>query len=120
MRREARHNLGREEMERAHDLALGQVTEREDAGQIVGPGQVEMELELLANRRRRAIRQQALADERVEVAARRVARQVTVLRPQVVEVPEEDGVRRDRKSTRLNSSHRCISYAVFCLKKKTN
>src|SRR5436189_4555295 len=26
--------------------------------------------------------------------------------------------RRDRKSTRLNSSHRCISYAVFCLKKK--
>src|SRR5437879_8543033 len=24
----------------------------------------------------------------------------------------------DRKSTRLNSSHRCISYDVFCLKKK--
>src|SRR5437879_8814753 len=34
----------------------------------------------------------------------------------------EDEVRNiariDRKSTRLNSSHRCISYAVFCLKKK--
>src|SRR5207248_11702116 len=27
---------------------------------------------------------------------------------------------RDRKSTRLNSSHRTISYAVFCLKKKKN
>src|SRR5205085_7937622 len=27
---------------------------------------------------------------------------------------------RDRKSTRLNSSHSQISYAVFCLKKKTN
>src|ERR1017187_7810611 len=26
--------------------------------------------------------------------------------------------RADRKSTRLNSSHRCISYAVFCLKKE--
>src|SRR2546430_11152217 len=26
---------------------------------------------------------------------------------------------RDRKSTRLNSSHSQISYAVFCLKKKT-
>src|SRR5688572_31507266 len=26
----------------------------------------------------------------------------------------------DRKSTRLNSSHSQISYAVFCLKKKTN
>src|SRR5438034_7105438 len=27
---------------------------------------------------------------------------------------------RDRKSTRLNSSHTVISYAVFCLKKKTS
>src|SRR5258708_17431596 len=27
---------------------------------------------------------------------------------------------RDRKSTRLNSSHQIISYAVFCLKKKTD
>src|SRR3712207_8248066 len=29
-----------------------------------------------------------------------------------------DGMSRDRKSTRLNSSHANISYAVFCLKKK--
>src|SRR2546430_13278959 len=29
-------------------------------------------------------------------------------------------VARDRKSTRLNSSHSQISYAVFCLKKKRN
>src|SRR5437899_6394056 len=29
-------------------------------------------------------------------------------------------VQRDRKSTRLNSSHLGISYAVFCLKKKKN
>src|SRR5258708_14233412 len=29
-------------------------------------------------------------------------------------------VARDRKSTRLNSSHQIISYAVFCLKKKKN
>src|SRR5256885_13314288 len=29
-----------------------------------------------------------------------------------------DGVLEDRKSTRLNSSHLVISYAVFCLKKK--
>src|SRR3712207_9560956 len=28
--------------------------------------------------------------------------------------------RRDRKSTRLNSSHANISYAVFCLEKKTS
>src|SRR5437762_9120473 len=31
---------------------------------------------------------------------------------------EGHGTITDRKSTRLNSSHRCISYAVFCLKKK--
>src|SRR5688500_19150043 len=31
---------------------------------------------------------------------------------------DEDPFRRDRKSTRLNSSHLVISYAVFCLKKK--
>src|SRR5258707_9063586 len=30
----------------------------------------------------------------------------------------DDDRRRDRKSTRLNSSHANISYAVFCLKKK--
>src|SRR2546422_6952587 len=43
--------------------------------------------------------------ERVEAAAVDVA------------VEEEE---RDRKSTRLNSSHGYISYAVFCLKKKKN
>src|SRR2546426_7781954 len=32
--------------------------------------------------------------------------------------PPESGDLRDRKSTRLNSSHLVISYAVFCLKKK--
>src|SRR3712207_8327107 len=32
----------------------------------------------------------------------------------------EQAERADRKSTRLNSSHANISYAVFCLKKKTN
>src|SRR2546429_1547159 len=35
--------------------------------------------------------------------------------------PQLDFVRiKDRKSTRLNSSHGYISYAVFCLKKKNN
>src|SRR2546426_3853581 len=32
----------------------------------------------------------------------------------------ESALRLDRKSTRLNSSHLVISYAVFCLKKKKN
>src|SRR5258708_36428034 len=33
-------------------------------------------------------------------------------------VPRCPAAQRDRKSTRLNSSHQIISYAVFCLKKK--
>src|SRR3970282_2728319 len=46
---------------------------------------------------------------------------IRALRP---ERPPDAGdprwVDRDRKSTRLNSSHITISYAVFCLKKKKN
>src|SRR2546421_1208188 len=37
---------------------------------------------------------------------------------EIMLVAEKAGVPRDRKSTRLNSSHDQISYAVFCLKKK--
>src|SRR5688572_30934315 len=36
----------------------------------------------------------------------------------IYEVDQTDSVHLDRKSTRLNSSHSQISYAVFCLKKK--
>src|SRR5256885_13145947 len=35
-----------------------------------------------------------------------------------VRAPGAGGLAQDRKSTRLNSSHLVISYAVFCLKKK--
>src|SRR5690625_6556486 len=35
-------------------------------------------------------------------------------------IPASKRYMKDRKSTRLNSSHVAISYAVFCLKKKTN
>src|SRR4030042_3120664 len=35
-------------------------------------------------------------------------------------VPGADAIHGDRKSTRLNSSHGYISYAVFCLKQKNN
>src|SRR5438552_11090031 len=53
-----------------------------------------------------------LADDRRAIAAKRRA-----------EADADAAARRataDRKSTRLNSSHQIISYAVFCLKKKTN
>src|SRR5687768_18188277 len=51
--------------------------------------------------------------ERVEVVVDLVA----VLHREGVNV-DEGGSAADRKSTRLNSSHGYISYAVFCLKKK--
>src|SRR5258707_2602338 len=42
------------------------------------------------------------------------------LKPENVMVSEDGFAKIDRKSTRLNSSHANISYAVFCLKKKKN
>src|SRR5256885_12038026 len=55
----------------------------------------------------------------VGVAGRPRAEQILPLRH-----PHRTGCdvrrQRDRKSTRLNSSHLVISYAVFCLKKKKN
>src|SRR5258708_16767961 len=47
----------------------------------------------------------------------RLDRRVPPLHLQPV-APGAGVLRRDRKSTRLNSSHQIISYAVFCLKKK--
>src|SRR3712207_7483242 len=35
-------------------------------------------------------------------------------------IEKDSAINQDRKSTRLNSSHANISYAVFCLKKKHN
>src|SRR5438477_8739274 len=52
----------------------------------------------------------------------RKSRTEYVPRPCLPEVRRTYSVRLflDRKSTRLNSSHMSISYAVFCLKKKNN
>src|SRR5690349_22490239 len=66
-----------------------------------------------------------------EGSVSRAAKQLRVTQPTVSEQIHalEDNLdekllrregRRDRKSTRLNSSHVEISYAVFCLKKKKN
>src|SRR5437762_1405828 len=56
------------------------------------------------------------AEEARRAYGRMVPHQVQGKRHLVFKTPV--GVVGDRKSTRLNSSHRCISYAVFCLKKK--
>src|SRR5207253_10042723 len=57
----------------------------------------------------------------LRAAAARAQRRVVTRRRLAHEKIVEDLARRgrgDRKSTRLNSSHVAISYAVFCLKKK--
>src|SRR2546426_6377253 len=53
-----------------------------------------------------------------EERARRQTHLPLDLRLRIGDDHEEEHEVRDRKSTRLNSSHLVISYAVFCLKKK--
>src|SRR5206468_8832298 len=59
-------------------------------------------------------------DRKVWVIADEIYRRIhygTGPAPSFLDLPDEL-LERDRKSTRLNSSHDQISYAVFCLKKK--
>src|SRR5437899_11683220 len=56
-------------------------------------------------------------DHRLGMSEHEVARTHRFREPDSRKPPER-WVRADRKSTRLNSSHLGISYAVFCLKKK--
>src|SRR5438067_9176003 len=69
----------------------------------------------------RALRRAALRDVAFEIVpaqphATRRARLPTAVHPKTRRAEQQPG--RDRKSTRLNSSHVSTSYAVFCLKKK--
>src|SRR5258708_31565657 len=54
--------------------------------------------------------------QRLGIESQHEQRFVVGHRPEQVATRSQDA---DRKSTRLNSSHQIISYAVFCLKKKT-
>src|SRR5438477_6890764 len=54
----------------------------------------------------------------VDIQRRRVHPFDRLAQTRPVLVVEPPGAQPDRKSTRLNSSHMSISYAVFCLKKK--
>src|SRR3712207_7992162 len=64
-----------------------------------------------------------LVDPQVaEIALDLVVTEIAVAAVQLQRLVDdlEAGIGGDRKSTRLNSSHANISYAVFCLKKKKN
>src|SRR2546430_9196509 len=61
---------------------------------------------------------QGRAEKRIRAAAGEEAYPEGWNVPVGADLSEERRARTDRKSTRLNSSHSQISYAVFCLKKK--
>src|SRR5258708_25435470 len=71
----------------------------------------------------RAERENRHEHNEVDDAERERDQQVEYVDPRLgldhgTEDPAPDVDQQDRKSTRLNSSHQIISYAVFCLKKK--
>src|SRR5262245_64980639 len=73
-----------------------------------GPETICLSLPVLTPEALDAMSQHLLAAQAQHLACRPIAEIVEVI----------DRVIQDRKSTRLNSSHLGISYAVFCLKKK--
>src|SRR5438132_7190338 len=74
-----------------------------------------MALSLSELQRNRVVLRTELADDLPPVTGDRVQLQQVILN---LFLNASDAMRGDRKSTRLNSSHTVISYAVFCLKKK--
>src|SRR3712207_8861839 len=70
---------------------------------------------ILARSRRRTLLLEAVRDEPLVEASQRDPRDRSVGDGEKREVAEGHEDRLDRKSTRLNSSHANISYAVFCL-----
>src|SRR5258705_6971702 len=61
-----------------------------------------------------------LSEEKADLQVGTTTRQVLEFMQRPIVHRFEAGIFQDRKSTRLNSSHLGISYAVFCLKKKKN
>src|SRR5699024_3641026 len=88
----------------------------EESGQTIISGMGELHLEILVDRLKREFSVDA------NIGQPQVAYRETITKSVEAEgkFVRQSGGRGDRKSTRLNSSHVSISYAVFCLKKKKN
>src|SRR2546430_13457618 len=71
----------------------------------------------MLDRNRRA-REIGMVERQIEEDVRRAIRDRDRFRRTVASAEASVAIAEDRKSTRLNSSHSQISYAVFCLKKK--
>src|SRR5437762_1966598 len=93
-----------------------------DDSEVTGE-QIDQEVRKLLDDAYRLARTTLLGDrDKLEGIAKGLLQYETLDSSQIKEIVEHGRLinppARDRKSTRLNSSHRCISYAVFCLKKK--
>src|SRR5439155_4299950 len=102
-------------LDRLEEEQLAAIEQPDPVGKRLGLGHV-----VRAEQDRRVVERAHLADEvlHLELRARVEARRRLVEQEQ--HRRGEEGTREDRKSTRLNSSHVAISYAVLCLQKKTN
>src|SRR5882672_6709376 len=99
-----------EALAQAEPLRLGFLTVR--TGPLAAGGrQMEEGINLLLKERNNTF-----AGRKVQIIFADTAGQPALAKSKTQELVERDKV--DRKSTRLNSSHTVISYAVFCLKKK--
>src|SRR5258708_25541880 len=70
------------------------------------------------NHRPNALPRMHQIERLVDAVERQLMRDQRIDADLAVHVPVDNLRHLDRKSTRLNSSHQIISYAVFCLKKK--
>src|SRR5690606_39306311 len=105
-------------------LAAARTTARQTAqwptsGGARGGHMTASERELVVRRRSAILTELRLhGSVRVVEIAERFNVSLVTARRDVAALAREGKLQRDRKSTRLNSSHVKISYAVFCLKKK--
>src|SRR5437867_5930749 len=85
-----------------------------------GPGQDIVDEPVDDERRRQPLPASRRRTERCEPEGVRRAQAARDEAREADGEPQKEAAEGDRKSTRLNSSHRTISYAVFCLKKNTH
>src|SRR3712207_7979371 len=104
--------------ERANDIDLLRSRVEEEIQQLEEDRDEEVDqAQAVRTKRESVIRGESSPDELTEEYAEipEEEREAAIAR---VRKEEKEAIEEDRKSTRLNSSHANISYAVFCLKKK--
>src|SRR2546430_5732472 len=114
-----KYNVSREEADafsyRSHQKALAAQKE----GRFADDGIVPLDIEIIDDRSRQRVTFDQDEGPRADTTPEALAKLKAVFHAKgVVTAGNSSQTSEDRKSTRLNSSHSQISYAVFCLKKK--